>query len=80
MSSPVELEEFDRVAIFAQPPGIRVDGTSSLRAPPKLDQHEMTTMNARLRNISMQDELLSACVAELSASGMSATDMEIVVE
>eukprot|EP00959_Pyramimonas_sp_CCMP1952_P337165 7060620-Pyramimonas_sp.AAC.1 len=46
----------------------------------------MTTMNAKnrakycsgLRRISVQDELLSACVAELSAPGMTATDKEIV--
>eukprot|EP00959_Pyramimonas_sp_CCMP1952_P452176 9466125-Pyramimonas_sp.AAC.1 len=31
-----------------------------------------------LRNISMQDELISACVAELPAPGVSATDEGIV--
>eukprot|EP00959_Pyramimonas_sp_CCMP1952_P156589 3274706-Pyramimonas_sp.AAC.1 len=54
MSYSVDAEEFDRVAIFVQPPRIRFDGTS------------------------MQDELLSARVNELSAPGASATDVEIV--
>eukprot|EP00959_Pyramimonas_sp_CCMP1952_P353579 7408024-Pyramimonas_sp.AAC.1 len=49
MSYSVDAEEFDRVAIFVQPPRIRVDGTSFLRAPLQLDQHEMTTMNAKRR-------------------------------
>eukprot|EP00959_Pyramimonas_sp_CCMP1952_P198462 4151374-Pyramimonas_sp.AAC.1 len=65
MGSSVDAEEFDRVAIFVQPPKLRVDGASYLRAPLQLGQHEMTTMNARSRakycsgscNISMQDEL-----------------------
>eukprot|EP00959_Pyramimonas_sp_CCMP1952_P088878 1859601-Pyramimonas_sp.AAC.1 len=72
MSASVDAEEFDRVAIFVQPPRIRVDGTSYLCAPLQLDQHGMTTMNAKirakhcsgLRDISVQDELLPACVAE----------------
>eukprot|EP00959_Pyramimonas_sp_CCMP1952_P256091 5348944-Pyramimonas_sp.AAC.1 len=86
MHSALDAEEFDRMAIFLQPPRIRFDGTSYLCTPLQLDQHEMTTMNAinratccpGLRDTSLQDELLSACVAELSAPDMSATGMEIV--
>eukprot|EP00959_Pyramimonas_sp_CCMP1952_P278202 5816082-Pyramimonas_sp.AAC.1 len=88
MNSFLGAEEYDSVAIFVQPSRIRADGTSRLATPLQLDQHEMTTMNAKssvtycsgLRPISMQYELLSACAAELSAPGMSATDKDIVVE
>eukprot|EP00959_Pyramimonas_sp_CCMP1952_P014625 309804-Pyramimonas_sp.AAC.1 len=47
MSASVDAEEFDRVAIFAQLPRIRVDGTPYLRTPLHLDRHGMTTMNAK---------------------------------
>eukprot|EP00959_Pyramimonas_sp_CCMP1952_P057785 1206341-Pyramimonas_sp.AAC.1 len=77
MASSVDAEEFDQVAIFVQPASVRVDGAPYLCAPLQLDQHGMTTMNAKrranyyfgLRSISMQDELLCACVAVLSALG-----------
>eukprot|EP00959_Pyramimonas_sp_CCMP1952_P447641 9373166-Pyramimonas_sp.AAC.1 len=82
MSSSVDAEEFDLVAIFVQLPRVRVGGTPYLCTPLQLDQHEMATMNAKSRanycsglcSISMQDELVSACVAEPPAPGMSATD------
>eukprot|EP00959_Pyramimonas_sp_CCMP1952_P069882 1459185-Pyramimonas_sp.AAC.1 len=86
MHSSVDAEEYDRVAIVAQPPRTRADGTSYLCTPLLVGQHGMTTMNAKsrgkycsgLRNISMQDELQYVCDAVLSAPGMSVTGQEIV--
>eukprot|EP00959_Pyramimonas_sp_CCMP1952_P285120 5961356-Pyramimonas_sp.AAC.1 len=37
------------VTIFVQPTRIRVDGTSYLRTPRQLDQHGVTTVNAKSR-------------------------------